>query len=83
MDEPRFKRQVPGTIIGRWTNTAQALIALEDGRHVEAAGGSRLHALAETGDGAVVYFDRDDKVIGWMLVKHNLGVNYELGTDDS
>ena len=69
------KHQVPGTLVGYWSNTQRALIRLDDGRTVEVPGARQLQGHFSIGDVALVYFDGDDNVIGWLLPDANAGVN--------
>ncbi|MDT7785771.1 MAG: hypothetical protein QOF58_4190, partial [Pseudonocardiales bacterium] len=69
------KTQVPGKLIGYWTGTGRALIELSDGRTIETVGAAQLEGHFSIGDEAVVYFDGDGNVIGWLLPAVNAGVN--------
>ena len=66
---------MPGTLIGYWTDRQKALIKLDDGRTVETVGASQLEGYFSIGDVALVYFDGDDRLIGWLLPDANAGVN--------
>ena len=75
------KHQVPGTLIGYWSDSQKALIKLDDGRTVETVGAAQLEGRFNIGDVALVYFDGDDKVIGWLLPDANAGVNLRHSED--
>lgn len=69
------KLQVPGTLIGYWTDSLKAHIELDDGRTIEAPAARQLEGRFTIGDAVLVYFDAKDDVIGWLLPDVNAGVN--------
>jgi hypothetical protein len=67
--------QVAGTLAGYRSDSQTAVIELTDGRTIETAGAKQLEGYLKVGDPAVVYFDRDQRVIGFLLPNANVGVN--------
>lgn len=76
MRPPRTSTQHPGVVSRDWSKTAPALITLDSGVVFEAVGGDEMHDLMVEGQEAVVYLDQSGRMLGWMLVHGNVGVNF-------